>query len=209
MQFFSFLITKIAKHSFLRVNIRKDVHLSKQLFLGFEFFLFFSVKLPAFMIYHDLLRQSMNINIFNCLFASFLYEIIELFFFIHTLLHFCLSLVLICPVIYSDEWLSRFSYAIFSLLLWWKFWQSPHEYLNGSHVPLKSCPLSPLHPPSSHNLISCPLYSQTHSKKTTSNFSLILISYLSMTKNFTLIPSVILFILEVLFVNIFTYSHEN
>jgi len=46
-------------------------------------------------------------------------------------------------------------------------------------------------------------------KKTTSNFSLILISYLSMTKNFTLIPSVILFILEVLFVNIFTYSHEN
>jgi len=79
----------------------------------------------------------------------------------------------------------------------------------GVMFPLKVAPHPPLHPPSSHNLISCPLYSQTHSKKTTSNFSLILISYLSMTKNFTLIPSVILFILEVLFVNIFTYSHEN
>jgi len=88
MQFFSFLITKFAKHSFLRVNIRKDVHLSKQLFLGLQFFLFFSVKLPAFMIYHDLLRQSMNINIFNCLFASFLYEIIELFFFLF--IHCCI-----------------------------------------------------------------------------------------------------------------------
>jgi len=142
-----------------------------------------------------------------CVLSIWNYRVV--LFFIHTLLHFCLSLVLICPVIYSDEWLSRFSSAIFSLLLWWKFWQSSHVYLNGSHVPLKSCPPSPSPSPIISQSHFLPFVQPNTFKKTTSNFSLILISYLSMTKNFTLIPSVILFILEVLFVNIFTYSHEN
>merc|ERR1712168_1677561 len=100
--------------------------------------------------------------------------------------------------------------AIFSFIVKMKILTVfSHEfYLWDSCYTLEIPPSSPLHPP--HHLTIdhfFALCTANHIQKETSNFSLILISYFKYDKkkqkNFTLIPSVILFILEVLFVNIF------